>query len=70
MVFRARVRPRSGQLRRERCTADVGVFLSDSDVGVTEDLLNDSQVHVLTDQQGACGVSSVVQSGVGEPSST
>ena len=48
----------------------MGVLLGDSDIGVTEDLLNDSQVHVLTDQQGACGVSSVVKSGVREPSST
>ena len=31
-------------------TADVGVFLGDRDVGVTEDLLNDSQMLVLIDQ--------------------
>ena len=46
-----------------------GVHLGDLDVSVTEDLLNDSQMHVLTDQQGACGVSSVVQSDVRESSS-
>lgn len=48
----------------------MGVPLGDPNVSVTEDFLNDSQMHVLTNQQGACGVSSVVKSGVREPSST
>lgn len=37
---------------------------SDADIGVSQDLLDDLQGDTLRDQQGCCGVTSVMYAGV------